>query len=213
VAIGRTSDLFDAYEVLGVGEAAALDEIEARFRILAARYHPDRADAADRHLLEESFKRVSAARDALRDPVRRARIDTARAAARLEAARRAPRGGQEAAGTRGPQRSDAPPASTPVRRPSSPSAVDSPRPAAPSTPAAVPGWPPPRDGDPVANHVEDIVLPAMTAALRAGRYREVTTLYGRHVARLNDVMNPMSRRSYLWGRGADLCNAAQLRGG
>lgn len=209
----RSSDPLDVYEVLGVGESASLDEIEARFRILAARYHPDRADATERHLHEDNFKRIAAARDALRDPVRRARIDTARAGVRLEATRGAPKGRQEPAGTHGFQRSDAPPASTPARRPSGPTAVESPQRAGPSTPATGLGWPPPRDGDPVANHVEDVVLPAMTAALRAGRYSEVTILYGRHVARLNDVMNPMSRRGYLWGRGADLCNAAQMRGG
>ncbi|HEU4573090.1 MAG TPA: DnaJ domain-containing protein [Candidatus Limnocylindrales bacterium] len=74
---------FDPYKVLQVDPEADLDVIQAAYRRLASRYHPDHADAPDAAarmvLLNQAWEIVS-------DPGRRAELDAARVA---DAARRA----------------------------------------------------------------------------------------------------------------------------
>jgi hypothetical protein len=71
--------LTDYYAVLGVSPTATEQEIDAAFRVLAKRWHPDRcggdAEAAER------FKRITAAHDVVGDPATRARYDRERARA------------------------------------------------------------------------------------------------------------------------------------
>ncbi len=67
----------DAYAVLQVDPAAELIVIEASYRALARRSHPD-GDAPDTALMAE----LSTAVAILRDPARRAQLDAQRAMAR-----------------------------------------------------------------------------------------------------------------------------------
>jgi DnaJ-class molecular chaperone len=59
------------YTILEVSPQASEDEIKKKFRILAQRYHPDRADGD-----EEKFKQINLAYSVLSDPVRRKQFDT-----------------------------------------------------------------------------------------------------------------------------------------
>jgi len=66
------------YEVLGVQPDAPAEVIEAAYRALSKRYHPD---ARGPHVSSEKFARVTEAYDVLRDPERRRAYDEELAAA------------------------------------------------------------------------------------------------------------------------------------
>jgi curved DNA-binding protein CbpA len=57
------------YEVLGVAPGASAEEMKKAYRVLARRYHPDRAGGDP--VAEERFKEVKAAYDVLSDPEKR----------------------------------------------------------------------------------------------------------------------------------------------
>lgn len=81
---------FDPYETLGVDRAASADQIEAAFRAVAKREHPDMA--SDPVLATTRMQRINVARQWLCDPDRRERYDRARL----------PTGARQPAGTRPP---------------------------------------------------------------------------------------------------------------
>lgn len=62
----------DYYAVLGVARAATQDEVNAAYRQLARKYHPDISKEAD---AEERFKEVGNAYEVLRDPEKRKLYD------------------------------------------------------------------------------------------------------------------------------------------
>ncbi len=63
----------DYYETLGVGRGASTEEIQAAYRKLARKYHPDVNKSPD---AEEKFKRLNEAYEVLRDPKKRERYDS-----------------------------------------------------------------------------------------------------------------------------------------
>ena len=83
--------LFDYYAVLGVERAAAASQIRRTYRVLALKFHPDRAGFQS----TEVFQRIAEAYRVLSDPVGRAAYD-----ARLRAAETSRVGARGAA--RGP---------------------------------------------------------------------------------------------------------------
>jgi len=66
----------DYYKVLGVVSTATPEEIEAAFRELARRWHPDVCE--DVQHAAENFKRIAEAHEVLRDPEKRRRYDRQR---------------------------------------------------------------------------------------------------------------------------------------
>src|SRR5690349_13327681 len=80
----------DYYEVLGVPEAAATDDVKKAFRRLAKQYHPDRNP--NNPQAAEKFKEINEAHDALSDPEKRKKYDTLRRYGAYAGAGRAPRG-------------------------------------------------------------------------------------------------------------------------
>src|SRR4051812_35924571 len=62
---------FDYYAVLGVGAGATAAELRRSYRILALRFHPDRAGVAS----TPAFQRISEAYQTLSDPAARAIYD------------------------------------------------------------------------------------------------------------------------------------------
>ncbi len=83
----------DYYEILQVSPNAHPDTIHRVFKILAQRFHPDNPDTGE----EETFKRILAAYNVLKDPEQRAAYD-ARRESRLRARWRIFRKPAEAAG-------------------------------------------------------------------------------------------------------------------
>lgn len=71
------ADDLDLYEELEVSAKASPETIEAAYRSLVKRYHPD--TAKDKVAAERRIKRINAARDVLMDPAARASYDLARA--------------------------------------------------------------------------------------------------------------------------------------
>ena len=82
----------DPYKVLQVDPEAEDEVIEAAYRRLARKYHPDVASDPD---AQERMVRINQAWEMLRDPVRRAAVDRARSRAATQAARAASAGSQE----------------------------------------------------------------------------------------------------------------------
>lgn len=63
----------DPYKELGVARGASDDEVQKAYRKLAKQFHPDHNPGKPE--AEERFKRINAAFDLLKDPVRRKRFD------------------------------------------------------------------------------------------------------------------------------------------
>ena len=130
----------DPYKVLQVDHEAEGEVIEAAYRRLARKYHPDVAPGPD---AQERMVRINQAWEMLRDPVRRASVDRARIRADAQAARASAADAQSrtAGSATGSYRSGvhAPPGSAHRTPRSTPSGVPSP---------SHPGWPLPGMRDP-----------------------------------------------------------------
>lgn len=74
----------DPYKVLQVDPSAEADVIEAAYKRLAKKFHPDIASGPE---AQARMVQINLARDVLRDPVRRAAVDRARARAAATTAR------------------------------------------------------------------------------------------------------------------------------
>lgn len=90
----------DPYKVLQVDPEAEEEVIEAAYRRLARKYHPDVASDPD---AQERMVRINQAWEMLRDPVRRAAVDQARSRAATRAARAASADAQERAAQQAPR--------------------------------------------------------------------------------------------------------------
>ena len=64
------------YQIIGVSPKASKNEIEKGYRDMAKRVHPDLGDAAEKKARNESMQKLSAAKDELLDPVKRANYDS-----------------------------------------------------------------------------------------------------------------------------------------
>ena len=62
-----------SYDVLGIKPSASVSEIQASYRKLAAKHHPDHVHGTDaqKREAEEKFKQISEAYSVLKDPVKR----------------------------------------------------------------------------------------------------------------------------------------------
>jgi len=102
----------DPYKVLQVDPEAEDEVIEAAYRRLAKKYHPDVAPGPD---AQERMVRINQAWEMLKEPVRRAAVDRARTRSAGAAARVAADEGRARAASRGPGHA----ASRPPSRPAS----------------------------------------------------------------------------------------------
>ena len=117
----------DLYEVLQLHPSAEVEVVQAAYRRLAAKYHPDHNDSPD---ALAKMKAINEAYETLSDPERRRAYDEERTAGRR----------QESADPSGPSGVPPRPSTPPRPRPTAePAAPDDP--AAPVTSGpAVPGW-------------------------------------------------------------------------
>ncbi|MDD3296994.1 MAG: DnaJ domain-containing protein [Candidatus Omnitrophica bacterium] len=58
-------EIDNARKVLGLSEYAALEEINAAYRKLALKWHPDKCKGAKKPKCEEKFKKIAHAKDLL----------------------------------------------------------------------------------------------------------------------------------------------------
>ena len=72
---GPADSIPNYYELMGVAETAAADEIKRAYRKLARKYHPDVSKDAD---ATERFKQLGEAYEVLKDPDKRATYDDIR---------------------------------------------------------------------------------------------------------------------------------------
>jgi DnaJ domain len=128
----------DPYKVLQVDPEAEDEVIEAAYRRLAKKYHPDVSPGPD---AQERMVRINQAWEMLKEPVRRAAVDRARTRSAGAAARVAADEGRARAASRGPAHAAARPA-----RPAS-SAHGAGHAAGPPPTWAFPGMADPGDGD------------------------------------------------------------------
>ena len=135
----------DPYKVLQVDPEAEDEVIEAAYRRLARKYHPDVAADPD---AQERMVRINQAWEMLRDPVRRAAVDRARTRAAIQAAQAASANARERAAGAAPAASrsghgdDVAGPRTAQQPPRG--AATGPR----QSPAPDPGWPMPGMRDP-----------------------------------------------------------------
>jgi curved DNA-binding protein CbpA len=95
----------DPYKVLQIDPSAEIDVIEAAYKRLAKKYHPDVAPDPE---ARERMVQLNLARDVLRDPVRRAALDRARTRAAATSARVVADQGRWRASTSSPAGTSAP---------------------------------------------------------------------------------------------------------
>ena len=94
---GEPFPRFDLYGELEVSPLASVGSIEAAYRSLVKRHHPDVAGSPD----DERMKRLNLAREWLVDPIRRSRYDASRARVTVSAMMRPRDGGTVAFGPEG----------------------------------------------------------------------------------------------------------------
>jgi curved DNA-binding protein CbpA len=145
----------DPYKILQVDSEAEEEVIEAAYRRLARKYHPDVASGSD---AQERMVRINQAWEVLRDPVRRAAVDRARLRAGTQTARVAAADAQaRTAGSDAPRYSPGPA----YRR-----QAYTPPPAAPGQPAA---WPIPGMRDPYEEAAAGPRTEAVSRDMSGGR--------------------------------------------
>src|SRR4051794_817537 len=112
--MSATIPAFDLYAELGLDDTASPEAIEAAYRALIKRHHPDRAGESG----VERSKRLNVAHAWLRDPVRRDTYDRTRAIAAFPPAPPAPTSPSGDWATRSRRtRPPTPPKRTPSYRP------------------------------------------------------------------------------------------------
>ena len=144
----------DPYKVLQVDPEAEEEVIEAAYRRLAKKYHPDVSPGPD---AQERMVRINQAWELLRDPTRRAAVDRARSRSATAAARVAAAEGRARAASHGPAHASPRPSTrgsaTSHASPSSDGAAGPsgdggrPRPAEPPPASGFPGVADPGDAD------------------------------------------------------------------
>jgi curved DNA-binding protein CbpA len=136
----------DPYKVLQVDPSAEADVIEAAYKRLAKKFHPDVTPGPE---AQARMVQINLARDILRDPVRRAAVDRARVRAQATSARMAADDGRAHAMPDQPAR--------PRTRSTYAAPGDTPPPGTPARgQGRAPGWPFPGMADPGAGFSEQV---------------------------------------------------------